>query len=196
MSTSSPDAPTCVDAVVLRNLLATHRVSRLIDVRTPGEFQTAHIPGSHNVPLPLLSDHGDTLGAHLDGPVVLVCRSGRRAATARQVLADAGLPDLRVLTGGLNAWQAIGGPLITGTPRWDLERQVRLVAGGGVLLSLLAGTVVPAARWGAAFIGAGLTFAAVSDTCALGMLLAKLPYNRGPRPDLGAVPTTLADPRP
>lgn len=65
-----------------------------------------------------------------------------------------------------------------------------------MLLSLLAGTVVPAARWGAVFIGAGLTFAAVSDTCALGMLLAKLPYNRGPRPDLGAVPTTLADPRP
>ena len=72
-------------------------------MRTPAEFETAHIPGSHNVPLDLLREHRDELRDHLDEQVVLVCRSGQRAAQAEQALAGAGLPNLRVLTGGITA---------------------------------------------------------------------------------------------
>ncbi|GGN32977.1 rhodanese-related sulfurtransferase [Actinoplanes campanulatus] len=184
MTTPPTGTPAALDVPALHHLITTGHAPRLIDVRTPAEFETAHIPGSYNVPLDLLREHRDELRNHLDEQVVLVCRSGQRAVHAEQALAGAGLPNLRVLTGGITAWQAAHAPVITGTPRWDLERQVRLVASGIVLLAVLASTLAEPIKWVAAFIGAGLTVAALTNTCAMGMMLAKLPYNRGPRTDL------------
>jgi rhodanese-related sulfurtransferase len=169
---------------------------RLIDVCAPGEFEAAHIPGSYNVPLDVLREHRDELRTHLDEQVVLVCRSEEHATAAEQALAAAGLPNLRVLAGGISAWQAAGAPIRQGQPRWELEWQVPLVARSIVLVSILASVVFPPAKWVAGFIGAGLTFAALSNSCAMGMLLAKLPYNRGPRSDLDAVIAALAGSRP
>lgn len=188
--------PATVQAADLHRLITAGDAPRLIDVRTPGEFETAHIPGSYNVPLDLLREHRDELRAHLGEQVVLVCRSGQRATTAEAALAAAGLPNLRVLHGGITAWQAAGGPIRTGRSRWDLERQVRLTAGSIVLAAVLASVVFPPAKWVAAFIGGGLAFAAVSNTCAMGMLLSRLPYNRGARTDLDAVVAALAGPQP
>ncbi|MDF5757672.1 rhodanese-like domain-containing protein [Spongiactinospora sp. TRM90649] len=185
-----------LDAATLRVLLESGDPPRLIDVRTPGEFETAHLPGSRNVPLDLLREHRDEVRAHLDERAVLLCASGQRAETAGRLLAEAGLPGLRVLSGGVGAWRAEGGQVTTGRPRWSLERQVRLTAGGIVLGSVVTSAVLPRAKWVAAAIGGGLTFAAVSDTCAMGSLLARLPYNRGPRTDIAAVLATLADARP
>lgn len=178
---------TPLDAAALRDLLDSGTAPRLIDVRTPGEFASVRIPGSWNVPLDLLRAHRADLGARLDPDAVLVCRSGQRAEQAAEALAAAGLPGLRVLHGGIAAWQAEGGTVATGRRRWELERQVRLVAGSIVLGSVLASAVVPKAKWVAAGIGGGLTFAALSGTCAMGTALSKLPYNRGARPDLRAV---------
>jgi rhodanese-related sulfurtransferase len=193
--TTPPGTPATIDVPALQHLLTTGHAPRLIDVRTPAEFESAHIPGSYNVPLDLLREHRDELRSHLDEQVVLVCRSGQRAGQAEQALAGAGLPNLRMLTGGITAWQAAHAPVITGTPRWDLERQVRLIAGSIVLLAVLASTLVEPAKWVAAFIGAGLAFAALTNTCAMGMLLAELPYNRGPRTDLDQVVTALTGDR-
>ncbi|MEU5906790.1 rhodanese-like domain-containing protein [Micromonospora sp. NPDC047527] len=190
--TTPTRTPASLDVPALQHLIATGNAPRLIDVRTPAEFESAHIPGSYNVPLDLLREHRDELRAHLDEQVVLVCRSGQRAAQAEQALTSAGLPHLRVLTGGITAWQAARAPVTTGTPRWDLERQVRLVAGSIVLAAVLVSTLVEPAKWIAAFVGAGLTVAALTNTCAMGMLLAKLPYNRGPRTNLDQVASTLA----
>ena len=67
-----------------------------------------------------------------------------------------------------------------------MERQVRLVAGSIALSSVLASTVLPRAKWGAAFIGGGLTFSAVSNTCMMANLLGRLPYNQGPGCDVDA----------
>ncbi len=190
-----PDAtrPTIVDPATLREFLDSGRAPRVIDVRTPAEFETAHIPGAYNVPLDLLREHRTELRAHLDEEVVLVCRSGARAAQAEQSLTQAGLPNLKILAGGMLAWQATNAPTNRGRPRWDLERQVRLVAGTIVLASVLASVVVPGLKWIAAFIGAGLTVAALTNTCAMGMLLAKLPYNRGGRCDLDTIVGQLRD---
>ena len=79
-----------------------------------------------------------------------------------------------------------------GAQAWELERQVRLVAGGIVLAGVLASIVAPKAKWVAGAIGAGLTGAALTDSCAMGMLLSKLPYNRRNSPDLAAVLRELA----
>jgi rhodanese-related sulfurtransferase len=159
---TSPDLtnPTTVDTATLRESLAASGGPRILDVRTPGEFDTAHIPGAYNVPLDLLKEHRTELRAH-------------------QTLAQAGLPNVKILDGGMLAWQNAGAPVNRIRPRWDLERQVRLVAGLIVLTSVLGSLLVPGLQWVAALLGAGLTVAAITNTCAMGMLLAKLPYNRG-----------------
>ncbi|KAB1117938.1 rhodanese-like domain-containing protein [Micromonospora aurantiaca] len=178
---------TTLDGATLRELIDAGRAPRLLDVRTPAEFETSHIPGAYNVPLDLLKEHREELRNHLDEDVVLICRSGARAAQAEQSLAGVGLPNLKVLNGGMLAWQAANAPIRQGKQRWDLERQVRLVAGSIVLLSILGSVFVPGLKWVAGFIGAGLTFAAVTNTCAMGMMLGKLPYNRGASCDLDTI---------
>lgn len=169
-----------VDTDKVRDLLETGSPTRVIDVRTPGEFAAMRIPGSHNVPLDLLKQNKDTLRIQHSEPVVLVCASGARADEARTLLTNAGVGELSVLAGGLTKWSQEGCPLEQGKGRWEMERQVRLVAGSLVLTGVLASTVFKPAKWLAGFIGAGLTFAAVSNTCAMAHLLSKLPYNRTP----------------
>ncbi|MGW3618737.1 rhodanese-like domain-containing protein [Micromonospora arida] len=193
MSPSETNRPGTLDAAGLRELMNSGHAPRVLDVRTPAEFETSHIPGSYNVPLDLLKEHRQELRDHLDEDVVLVCRSGARATQAQQTLAGVGLPNLKVLDGGIMAWQAAGAPIKHGAPRWDLERQVRLVAGSIVLVSVLGSVFVPQLKWVAGFIGAGLTFAAVTNTCAMGMMLGKLPYNRGASRDVGTIVGQLRD---
>ncbi|MEU1249625.1 rhodanese-like domain-containing protein [Micromonospora arida] len=193
MSPSETNRPGTLDAAGLRELMNSGHAPRVLDVRTPAEFETSHVPGSYNVPLDLLKEHRQELRDHLDEDVVLVCRSGARATQAQQTLAGVGLPNLKVLDGGIMAWQAAGAPIKHGAPRWDLERQVRLVAGSIVLVSVLGSVFVPQLKWVAGFIGAGLTFAAVTNTCAMGMMLGKLPYNRGASCDVGTIVGQLRD---
>ncbi|MEU4275845.1 rhodanese-like domain-containing protein [Streptomyces tanashiensis] len=176
-----------ITPAVVHRLVQEGRAPRLLDVRTPGEFRTVHIPGSYNVPLNTLREHRAELRSHLDEEVVLVCRSGQRAREAEQALAQAGLPNLRVLEGGMNAWEAAGAVVERGPERWDMERQVRLVAGSIVLVTGLAGILVPGVHLVGTAVGAGLTYAALSNSCAMGVLLSKLPYNRGPRTDIRTV---------
>jgi rhodanese-related sulfurtransferase len=154
----------------------------LLDVRTPAEYETAHVPGAINAPLPLIQEHAEAFAAALDGPVVLVCQAGNRARTAHDALAAAGAAQLSVLDGGMNAHTAGGHPVRRGRRRWALERQVRLVAGSIVAGSVLASIRFPKARFLAGGIGTGLTVAAVTDSCAMGAALSALPYNRGARP--------------
>ncbi|QNE73900.1 DUF2892 domain-containing protein [Streptomyces finlayi] len=176
---------------VLQQLMTDGNGPRILDVRTPGEFQSTHISGAYNVPLDTLREHRAELLAHIGEDVVLVCRSGARAAQAEQALTEAGLPNLRVLDGGMMAWEMAGAPVNRGPERWDLERQVRLIAGSVVLITGITGLFVPGVHLIGTAFGAGLTFAALSNTCAMGMMLSKLPYNRGPRTDIRTVITSL-----
>ncbi len=118
---------------------------------------------------------------------MLVCRSGMRASQAEQRLAVAGMGNVKVLDGGMMAWESSGGKVNRGEARWDIERQVRLVAGSIVAGSILASVKFPKARFLAGAVGTGLTFAAVSNTCAMGAMLSKLPYNRSNTCDVNAV---------
>ncbi|WP_428994918.1 rhodanese-like domain-containing protein [Mycolicibacterium chubuense] len=185
--------PATIASADLRRVLDSASAPRVLDVRTPGEFETVHMPGSYNVPLDMLREHREEILAHVDEDVVLVCRSGQRAAQAEELLRRAGLPNVHILEGGITAWQSEGLPVKRGSQRWDLERQVRLVAGLIVALAILVSIVVPGVKWVAFAIGAGLTFAAVTNTCAMGMLLAKLPYNRGASCDLQTVVSQLVE---
>jgi rhodanese-related sulfurtransferase len=190
MSSSTP-LSSAIDASTLRRIREVDPEVRIIDVRTPGEYETAHIAGSYNVPLDQLAEHAQELAA-LDHPVVLVCQSGARATKAMDQLAAAGRGNMRLLTGGIGAWQSAGCDVVRQSERWSLERQVRLVAGSIVLASIVASVWFPPARFVAGFVGAGLTFAAITNTCAMAMLLTKLPYNRGASCDVDAIVRQLS----
>jgi rhodanese-related sulfurtransferase len=176
-----------VDAATLEHMLVENPDVRILDVRTPAEFESAHIPGSYNVPLDMIADQAETLERNLHAPVMLVCRSGARAAQACDKLAATGMSNRHILDGGIQAWDDGRRAVRRGTQRWDLERQVRLVAGSLVLLGVIGSIWVPGLVWLAGFVGAGLTFAALSNTCTMGMLLSKLPYNQSAGCDVDSV---------
>lgn len=90
-----------VDANGLRERLESGAGPRIIDVRTPAEFETVHIAGAYNVPLDLLREHRHEIIGHLDEDVILVCRSGQRASQAEEALRAAGLDNVHVLDGGM-----------------------------------------------------------------------------------------------
>ncbi|MFF2194599.1 rhodanese-like domain-containing protein [Streptomyces sp. NPDC058157] len=160
----------------------------VVDVRTPGEFATGHLPGALNVPFDRLAQSAPELREAAEGgPLLVVCASGARSDKAVTELAVHGIA-ASGLTGGTRAWTDAGHPLErpAGPTRavWALERQVRLTAGGLVLTGLLLGELVhPALRLLSAAVAAGLVFSAVTDTCGMAVVLGRLPFNRrGARP--------------
>ncbi|EMQ96776.1 MULTISPECIES: rhodanese-like domain-containing protein [Paeniglutamicibacter] len=163
----------------LKNWIANGTDVVVLDVRSAAEFETLHIKGSYNVPLPLLAEHTEELAAKLDTKVVLVCQSGVRATEAKTNLASVGFGNAHVLSGGVPAYQQAGGQTVEGSKRWALERQVRMVAGSLVVAGLAGGKFLsPQLRTVAGAIGAGLTFSAATNTCAMGKALAVMPWNK------------------
>jgi len=175
----------CVSAAALR---ANGNDVVVIDVRTPGEFEAVHLAHAVNIPLSDISARANDVRAYqLAGKsVVLSCRTAARSHQAQERLASVGVTDVSILDGGIVAWESDGNPVVRDVIRWDLERQVRLAAGSIVALSIIASVFVPGARFVAGFVGAGLVFAAVSNTCAMAHVLSRLPYNR-PRRSVDAL---------
>lgn len=148
---------------------------QMIDVRSPGEYAAGHVPGAINIPLEQVHER---MGDLKPGHVAVLCQSGRRAGIACEYLSD--LPqDVLLVEGGTKAWVEANKPVVSTTrTRWSLERQVRLIAGLMVLIgTVLAATIAPGWVFLAMFVGAGLTFAGLTDICGMGLLLAKLPWN-------------------
>jgi len=184
--------PAHVDAVDLRERLASPDRPRLVDVRTPAEFETAHIPGAVNVPIDLLRAHPADLSASIGPDAVLVCATGPRAEQAGRVLAGAGVPGARVLARGMTGWEASGGEVERGRRTWAMDRQVRFTAGVLVLIGLLGSLVVPGLQWFSALIAGALVLTALLDICPMAAGLARMPWNRGAAPvDLDRATTAL-----
>jgi rhodanese-related sulfurtransferase len=174
--------PTSTDALIgtpTAKRLIEEEGAVLVDVRTPGEYATEHLPGSLNLPIDRLRrDRTNALG-FASGPVVLVCASGDRAAQAHGLLAEHADVPVRVLDGGLGAWKEAGEPTERGTRNmWGMERQVRLTAGSLVVVFVASSLAWDLLKWPAAAIGAGLVVAAVTDTCAMAKALTLFPWNR------------------
>lgn len=153
----------------------------LIDVRTPVEFREVHADGAKNVPLDSLDPKqvASSRNGGSDGPLYVICKSGARGAKAAQKFIDAGIDNVVNVEGGTMAWEQAGLPVQRGKKTISLERQVRIAAGSLTLLgAILAVTVHPYFIGLSGFIGAGLLFAGITDTCGMGMMLAKMPWNQ------------------
>jgi rhodanese-related sulfurtransferase len=191
MTTHTIPAVSTIDVSQFRQLMNEDPDLRVLDVRTGGEFETVHIPGSFNVPLDTLGEHARDL-ASVEHPVVLVCQTGGRASKAHDALSAAGKEGLYILDGGMAAWQRSGGDVATGgKQRWAMDRQVRLVAGSLVLAGVLGSVATPKAKWLAGGVAGGLVYSAVSNTCAMASMLAKVPYNRTDKCDIAGVLSEL-----
>ncbi|MFF4506693.1 rhodanese-like domain-containing protein [Streptomyces sp. NPDC001401] len=186
--TASP-VPSALDTDQVRGRL--HQLT-VVDVRTPGEYASGHLPGALNIPLDQVRRAlPDIRQAAERGDVLVVCASGARSENACKLLAEQGIPTA-TLTGGTGAWAAAGHdlhrpPAHRARAVWGMERQVRFTAGTLVLLGLALGLLVhPAFQLVSAAIAGGLVFSALTDTCGMAALLGRLPHNR-PRPaDLDA----------
>ncbi|MGV4981047.1 rhodanese-like domain-containing protein [Streptomyces sp. NRAIS4] len=169
----------------------------VIDVRTPAEYASGHLPGALNIPLDRIRRAlPEIRHAAGHGDVLVVCASGARSDSACKLLAGEGIRTA-TLTGGTSAWAAEGHELhrpaaCDTRAGWSMERQVRFTAGTVVLLGLLLGLLVhPAFQILSAGVAGGLVFSALTDTCGMAALLGKLPHNR-PRPaDLAATLAAL-----
>jgi rhodanese-related sulfurtransferase len=151
--------------------------ARVIDVRTAAEFRSAHVAGAELQPLDQLDPAA--FSDFSDRPVYILCQSGKRASMAAHKLTKYGHKHVYVVEGGTDAAIDAGLSIIRGKPTISIERQVRMTAGALVLIGTLLGLFVHGGLFAIpALIGAGLVFAGATDSCGMGMMLSKCPWNR------------------
>jgi rhodanese-related sulfurtransferase len=162
----------------LQKILTAQPSVPVIDVRTPVEFAEVHVPQARSVPLDELKP--DLLQLQKDQPVYLLCRSGQRAMKAADKFTKDGFAQPVVVEGGTLAWIEANLSVTRGQTRViSLERQVRIAAGSLVLAGVVLGWFVHRGFFGlSAFVGAGLVFAGITDFCGMGLLLARMPWNK------------------
>ena len=165
----------------------------LIDVRTPVEFRKVHVSFARNVPLDSLNPQAvqAARGERASEPLYVICRSGSRGQQACGKLNAAGIANVINVDGGTLACVEAGLDVVRGKKAMSLERQVRIAAGLLVLTGAALGYFYDP-RWIglSAFFGAGLVFAGVTDTCGMGMILARMPWNQVSKGD--SVPTSCS----
>ncbi|MGJ8634691.1 MAG: rhodanese-like domain-containing protein [Luteolibacter sp.] len=150
--------------------------SQIIDVRTPAEFREISVEGSELIPLDEIND-AKVREKVASGPVFLLCKSGARSTKAQAKLS--GSETVVVVEGGIESCCSGDFHLNRGKAAISLERQVRIAAGLMVFIGTLLGAFMnPWFLILPGFVGAGLAFAGITDTCGMGMLLAKMPWNR------------------
>lgn len=167
-----------ISAAAFKTLCERGEALDVIDVRTPAEFQELHVAPARNVPLDRLDPAA--LRQQAGGkPLYVICQRGSRGQQACEKLAAAGWVDVINVEGGTLACEAAGVPVVRGKKTISLERQVRIAAGALVLTGAVLALVVHP-YWAAlsAFVGAGLIFAGITDTCGMAMLLARMPWNQ------------------
>ncbi|MEU6755662.1 rhodanese-like domain-containing protein [Streptomyces sp. NPDC046685] len=184
--------PRTLDSAQARTRL--HELT-ILDVRTPGEYAAGHLPGALNIPLDQLSRALPDIRHAADrSDILVVCASGARSDRACTTLAEHGI-STATLTGGTGAWAAAGHdlhrPERPSRTTWGMERQVRLTAATLVLAGLGLGLIHPAFQLISAAVAGGLAFSALTNTCGMAAVLAKLPHNRSHQGDLDAALAAL-----
>ena len=170
-----------ISPAALAACLGACNAHELLDVRTPPEYASAHVPGARLTPLNELKVEA-LLAEHEPGtPIYVICQGGARAGKAIEQFERAGCDDCVLVEGGTQAWIDAGLPVHRGVRTvLPLMRQVQIAVGAlsatGAILALAVNS------WFAALpllIGCGLVFAGITGTCGMALLLARMPWNRG-----------------
>ncbi|MBI1375374.1 MAG: DUF2892 domain-containing protein [Phycisphaera sp.] len=159
--------------------LAAKDSFELIDVRPPVEFRRRHAAPARSVPAHTLDDFIRDRQGSTDEPLYVICEKGVASSRACEKLDAAGFTNIINVVGGTRAWEEARLPVIRHAKAFSLERQVRTVASVMILTgSALAYWVN--INWLAlpAFVGVGLLMSGLFDFCGMGMLLAKMPWNK------------------
>lgn len=173
---------TTITPLKLSELIHSGAAVELIDVRTPVEYREVHVSSARNVPLDQLNASQFAAGRSSAEPLYVICRSGSRGKQACEKFLAAGYANVVNVEGGTQAWDQAGLPVVRGKKAISLERQVRIAAGLLVVTGSVLGYFVSPYWIGlSAFVGAGLTFAGITDTCGMGLLLARMPWNQVPK---------------
>jgi rhodanese-related sulfurtransferase len=171
-----------ISPIELQKLLATNPKLPLLDVRAPVEFTEVHVAQARNIPLDEINPKELAGSGQIrkDQPVYFLCRSGQRATKAAEKFSKEGFAAPVIVEGGALAWIEANLPVIRGKSKViSLDRQVRIVAGVLVFTGVTLGWFVhPGFFVLAAFVGAGLVFAGITDFCGMGLLLARAPWNK------------------
>jgi rhodanese-related sulfurtransferase len=170
-----------IGAREVMKLKESGRTVEVLDVRTPLEHAEIHAEGVRLVPLDTLDPKAvvQARNGTAEEPLYVICKSGKRAAQACEKFMEAGFTNVLCIDGGTEAWAAAGLPVVRGKTVISLERQVRIVAGLIVLISVVLGfTVHPWIFGVAGLVGAGLALAGATDFCGMGLLLARMPWNK------------------
>ena len=162
----------------LKTVLESEPNTQLIDVREVPEFNSVKINGATLASLSIYNESCQKIDKNKHA--YLLCKSGTRAAQYGEKLIADGYDNFTIVEGGISAWIDSGFETTKGQSKiWALERQVRVAAGSlvliGVILSFVLHTNFIAIS---AFVGAGLVFAGLTDTCGMGMMLARMPWNQ------------------
>lgn len=173
-------APATITVQELAQRVKTGDKVELIDVRTPVEFREAHLEFAKNIPLDQLDPAAVMQSRPAPGePLYVICQKGGRGGMAADKFQRAGFDNVINVEGGTLAALNTSLPIVRGKKAMSLERQVRIAAGSLVLIGVaLAYFVDPYFIGLSAFVGAGLVFAGITDTCGMGMMLAKMPWNQ------------------
>jgi rhodanese-related sulfurtransferase len=172
--------PHSISPAALAAVVSGGRAHELLDVRTPAEYASAHVPGARLIPLNELNAEA-YLGQHRPGtPIYVLCQAGMRASNAIQQFERAGCDDCVLVEGGTQAWIDAGLSVHNGARSvLPLMRQVQITAGtisaAGAILAL---AVNPWFAMLPLFVGCGFIFAGITGTCGMALLLAKMPWNR------------------
>lgn len=162
----------------LERLRMSDEAVEIVDVCTPSEFAEVRLAGARNLPMdsPQLERFmAARLGTPCD-PAYIICKGGVRSAKVCDRYAGANLVSVE---GGTVLWSKLGLPIVRDVKGISLERQVRIVAGGIVVLASSLGVAIhPYFGLVSAMIGAGLMTAGVTNSCAMAMALEKLPWNK------------------
>lgn len=161
-----------------QELTAKDRQVKFLDVRSGLEFNEVHIKDALNIPIDILFSKIDELNIP-NQKYIVFCHTGNRSPIAAEMLMQSGRQGIMVMEGGITRWQKEKLPVIKGESAVSLERQIRAITGGLVLLGIiLAWFVHKTFILIPILVACGLIFSGVTNNCLMGMLLMKLPYNK------------------
>ncbi|GJQ58575.1 MAG: DUF2892 domain-containing protein [Candidatus Scalindua sp. AMX11] len=150
---------------------------QIVDVRETSEYESERIKDAISAPLSRFQESSKRIDKYRQS--CIICQSGKRAEKYAKQLLKNGYENVSVAKGGMKSWIDAGYPIEGGESTvWSLERQIRFTAGLLVLLGVvLSYSFTPMFLLLPGIVGVGLIFAAVTDTCGMAMVLARMPWN-------------------